>query len=178
MIHSLSIYKSNIEKKTLEDAIQFVNSTKHQFKDKSWDCLIKTSSNVTDNILNCKNLINLKRNIQFHLDEFMYSRDYYYDGYISNSWVNIYEKGFYQEFHYHLSDVERYFSGVVYLTENNSDIEFDIEHRARITPQLGDILIFDDDRFHRVLPNNNDALRISLAFNFVKKYKWKGIKNG
>jgi hypothetical protein len=168
-------YKSNIEKEVLDEAIEFVNKLQHQFQERSWDCLIRTSYNVNDNILNCRNLINLKRHIQFHLDEFMYSRDCYYDGYIKNSWINIYEKGFYQEFHHHISDIDKSFSGVLYLTENNSDIEFDIDNRKKITPQLGDILIFDDDRLHRVCPNNNDSLRISLAFNFVKKKKWEGL---
>lgn len=175
MLHSLSIYKSNIKKEALEEAIQFVNKVQHHFKEKTWDCLIRTSYNVNDNILNCRNLINLKRQIQFHLDEFMYSRDCYYDGYIKNSWINIYEKGFYQEFHHHISNIDKSFSGVLYLTENNSDIEFDLIARHKITPQFGDILIFDEDLFHRVCPNDRDSLRVSLAFNFVKKNKWEGL---
>jgi len=175
MLHSSSIYKSNIKKEMLNEAVQFVNKLQHQFQERSWDCPIRTSYNVNDNILNCRNLINLKRQIQLHLDEFMYSREFYYDGYIKKSWINIYEKGFYQEFHQHISSIDKSFSGVLYLSENNSAIEFDLVARHKIIPQFGDILIFDDDLFHRVIPNNNNDLRISLAFNFVKKNQWKGL---
>jgi hypothetical protein len=34
MLHSLSIYKSNIKKEELEEAIKFVNKVQHQFQEK------------------------------------------------------------------------------------------------------------------------------------------------
>ena len=36
----------------------------------------------------------------------------------------------------------------------------------KITPNYGDIVLFLGDTPHRVEPNQNNDLRISLAFNF------------
>ena len=85
------------------------------------------------------------------------------------------EKNFYQEFHIHQNNLQSYFSGVIYLTKNNSNIELNFSNRVTITPEYGDILIFDDFTPHRVAHNLNDEMRISLAFNFRKIEKWNGI---
>lgn len=170
-----TIYKSKIDDRIIKDAIEFVDKFNYHFQEKSWDCSIRTSGSVTSNILNCKNLIQLKVHILSHLDNYMHLNNNYYDGYIRDSWINIYEKGYYQEFHNHVDEINKHYSGVMYLSENNSDIEFGLEEHFKITPQLGDILIFNEDYFHRVLPNEQETLRVSLAFNFKKTNKWDGL---
>ena len=97
---------------------------------------------------------------------YMYQNNKFIDGYIYDSWVNIYEKDFFQEFHVHTHDCYKSLSGIVYLTENNSEIIFNIENPHNFVPKFADILIFPDDVPHRVRKNTNDNLRVSLAFNF------------
>ena len=106
----------------------------------------------------------------------MFQTKKFYDGYISNSWINIYEKNFYQEMHTHEDPINSYICGVVYLTQDNSEIHFaDPLHTGHVyhKPELGDIVIFEDNLHHRVVENNKDALRVSLAFNYVKKKAWE-----
>lgn len=177
IISQKTIYKNKVDESACKQAFEFILKHKDQFIDRTWDCDIKTSINLTNNILNVPDLRILKLNILSHLDNFMTQQNNFFDGYIDWSWVNIYEKKFYQEFHRHVDSINKKFSGIVYLTENNSKIQFDIEKAVLIEPKFCDILIFEDDLEHRVWPNEEN-LRISLAFNFVKKQVWKGIVNG
>lgn len=170
-----TIYKGILNKSTVDNSLIFAKKYQDKFQQKSWDCDLRTSLNITDNILNCRNLLELKQNVLAHIDAFMELRNTYYDGYIDGSWINVYEKNNYQEFHNHISDVVKGFSGVLYLSENNSEIEFGIESRIKFKPELGEIFIFDDTHLHRVLPNKNDNLRISLAFNFRKVNSWNRV---
>ena len=83
---------------------------------------------------------------------------------IYRSWINIIGEKGYQEFHKH---GEAFGSGVLYLTDENSNIEFcdfSANVRQQITPKKGDLLLFDGKTFHRVV--DSDKERISLAFNF------------
>ena len=69
-----------------------------------------------------------------------------------------------QEFHKHEGS---FGSGVLYLTDNNSSIEFCVfpeDHRKQIHPKKCDLLLFESETFHRVL--DSDKQRFSLAFNF------------
>lgn len=178
-IPNQNYYHGKLNESVVNEAVSFVNKTKDRYTDKSWECDIKTSFSLTDNILNCRELSSLRLNVLSELDNFMYSREVYFNGYIIDSWINIYEKNFYQEFHRHVDETRVHFSGVLYLSEKNSDIEFDVNSfsRIKITPQLGDIIIFDDNLLHRVCSNQEECLRVSLAFNFVKKRRWSGIKH-
>jgi len=169
-------YHGKINLEIIDKASEFIEKTKDTYTDKTWNCNIRTSYNTTSNILNLKELHELKLNIISKVDDFMYARNDYYDGCINGSWINIYEKNFYQEFHTHEDDLQRYFTGVIYFTKNNSNIELNISNRVTITPEYGDILIFDDFIPHRVFHNLNDEMRISLAFNYKKVEKWKGLK--
>jgi len=168
------IYKNKLDLDLCKKAFDFVFELKDKFKARSWDCDIKTSLNCTNNILNVTELHPLKLNVISHIENHMRQNKLFFDGFISQSWVNIYEKNFYQEFHTHVSDIANFFSGVIYLTEKNSKIVFDFVDGIEITPEFGDILIFEDDLPHRVVHNEQD-LRISLAFNYKKCDKWSGI---
>ena len=63
---------------------------------------------------------------------------------------------------------------MVYLTEKNSNIIFDANHVKNFIPEFSDIIIFEDDMFHRV-KSNEEGLRISLAFNYRKCVPWHGL---
>ena len=115
-------------------------------------------------------------NVLSHIDNYMHQQRNFLLGCISSSWVNIYEKNFYQELHEHEDTINQSLSGVLYLTEKNSDIEFNVSNRIKINPEFADILLFPSDTLHRVVPNKEDFLRISLAFNYAFYREWKKIE--
>ena len=90
----------------------------------------------------------------------------------------VYEKNFFQEYHTHVDPISKFISGVIYLTEKNSSIEFSFSHHFDsflFAPKFSDILLFEDSIPHRVI-NNKEDLRVSLAFNYRKCDKWTGVK--
>ena len=174
LVSQKTVYKNKLDSALCKQAFNFVFEIKDRFKEKSWNCDIKTSLNTTDNILNVSELHPLKLNILSHIENYMRQNKLFFDGFIHSSWINIYEKNFYQEFHVHTNDIDNCFSGVVYLTNENSKIQFSVNERISIIPEFGDILIFEDDLPHRV-EKNDQELRISLAFNYKKCQKWNGI---
>ena len=177
VISQKTIYKNKLDETVCQQAHDFILNHKDKFTQRTWNCDIKTSWNLTHNILNIPELRMLKLSVLSHIDNFMTQQRDFYDGFIHESWINIYEKKFYQEYHVHSNSVIKQFSGVLYLTKVNSDIAFNMKETITVTPQFADILIFEDDTEHRVLPNEED-LRISLAFNFIKKANWPGIVDG
>ena len=173
MLHAYpnaNYYKSTLNENVVKKSYDFLQTIIKDFNHKTWDCNIKTSYNITNNILNYPELHSLKMNVLGHIDNFMRLRNTLFYGYIDDSWVNVYEKDFYQEPHVHTSPVNRFISGVLYLTEVNSPIWFEPLfipfNRFNIVPDLGDILLFNDDLPHSVAKNEKDGLRVSLAFNF------------
>ena len=121
-----------------------------------------------------RKIVNKKKIICFDLDNVLCktkSNDYKKSIPIKkniNTVNTLYKKGYYQEFHRHDHKIYQYVSGVVYLTEDNSDIHFFINNTFEYTPKIGNIIIFDSHIEHRVVANKKDSLRISLAFNFRK----------
>jgi uncharacterized protein (TIGR02466 family) len=101
----------------------------------------------------------------------------------SESWVNLYEEGNFQEPHDHIDGVTLYScvyfphvpqgSGkIVFLNPNSQDLfnksELNkIDHSWIYEPQEGMFLIFKSSLVHYVLPGDNKDLRISIASNFV-----------
>lgn len=171
-----NFYHSKIDKDICKKTYEFIQQTKESYKEQSWNCKILTSLNVTNNILNCKEMHEIRLNIISHIECFMHHRNTFFEGYLYDSWINIYKKDFFQEFHTHESECEKFFSGVVYFTHENSNIEFNLIDKVSIKPEFSDIIIFDDHVPHRVCPNNIDSERISLAFNFKKSNLWKGLR--
>ncbi len=174
-ISEVNIYKGKLDQDICMQSSNFVKSYINKFTKQKWDCDLKTSHNLTSNILNIVELRQLKFNILSHIDNYMFQTGNFFDGYIYNSWINIYEKNYYQEFHDHIHEIYKSISGVVYLTEKNSNIIFDSEHTKSFVPQFSDIIIFEDDMLHRV-KSNEEELRISLAFNYRKCMPWHGVK--
>ena len=174
----MKISKGKIDKDIIDSSLKVIHSMKDSMTSKDWNCNIRTSNNLTGDILNVKGLLPLKFKIYEIIHSHMLNYDKFFDGMFKGSWVNIYEKDFYQEYHNHKDPVAKCFSGVVYLTPLASPIVFGIdeEESTKIKPEEGDVLVFEDDLLHRVLPNENDDLRISIAFNYQKLKEWDGIK--
>jgi hypothetical protein len=62
-------------------------------------------------------------------------------------------------------------AGVLYIQtpENSGGIEFRRQEEYYThTPQAGEFLLFSGNLAHRVLKNNSDDFRISVAFNFKR----------
>ena len=171
----MNIFKGQIRKEIIENSLATIHKMKDRMNEVSWNCDIRTSYNLTDNILNIQEFWPLKFSILESVHLYMLNNKKFFDGYIKKSWVNVYEKGFYQEFHNHKDEIVKYICGVVYFTPMSSPIEFGIEERVEHKPEVGDVLIFSDDTLHRVLPHKDSNLRISLAFNYQKSESWKGF---
>jgi hypothetical protein len=82
-------------------------------------------------------------------------------------WFNVNPTGAYHTWHSHGTATT---VGVLYLQtpENCGDIEFKMNKQvSAITPHAGLLLIFPSGTGHRVLANNSNENRISLAFNLI-----------
>ena len=156
-------YHSKINNDVCQEAFKFINESNKNFTEQSWNCKIRTSFNITDNILNEKELHSLKINILSHLDNYMHLN-----------------QQFFHEKHTHEDSCSKHLSGIVYLTENNSNLNLysksNPSEETPIKPEFSDIIIFEDDRPHSVSVNTNEDLRISLAFNYLLASEWKGKK--
>ena len=164
------IYKAEIKKEIYDIANKFVRFNKQVFKQQDrWSCLVKTSQQELHNILIIPEFLDLKLELLRHCDLYMRKKGHqFFDGFIDECWINVYENNFYQEFHRHIHPVLRHFSGVLYLTDENSEIQFFIEDTISLKPKKGEIIIFDSSSEHQVLPQKGNSSRVSLAFNFRK----------
>lgn len=164
VLKKVSVYKTSINFHLLEMIKVYIEQHKESFRKRKWDCNIETSNQknilfdgefkyirkALEDIINDLIINNFGKSMPFM---------------IINSWINIINKHGYQEFHYHDNNC---YSGVLYVSKENSNIEFAIfpeDTRKQITPEKGDVLLFDGSTYHRVVDSNKE--RISLAFNFV-----------
>ena len=89
-------------------------------------------------------------------------------------WYNINTGENYNEWHDHDRGEEDALCGVLYLQTppNCGAIEFKTKHKREIIyPYPGLLIVFPDDLMHRVLPNEGDGDRVSMAFNFWRMLK-------
>ena len=167
-----AVYKTEIDTHLFETIFYFINENKKDFLSRSWDCNIKTSLNLFPNILHdVAEFKYIRKNITDKIEDMLiYNTGSSQPFCIESSWVNVLNDHGYQEFHKHTNCAG---SGVLYLSDNSSDIEFSVfpeDLRTKITPEKGDLIMFNSSTFHRVLESNKE--RLSLAFNFI------GGKNG
>tara|TARA_R100001530_G_scaffold9585_1_gene9678 strand:- start:5864 stop:6379 length:516 start_codon:yes stop_codon:yes gene_type:complete len=143
----------------------FMKLNKPSFTEESWDCYAQTSLNVTRNILELSEFRYIKEHLTILFKKFYKEQPFM----ISDSWINIYNQHGFQEFHCHPAHP---WAGVMYLTNDNSEIEFinfyPKEIKMKIKPKKFDIFIFEGSTYHRVLPQKNTTERLSLTFNTVK----------
>lgn len=89
-------------------------------------------------------------------------------------WYNINSDENYNEWHDHDRGEEDAICGCLYLQTppNCGAIEFKTKHeREIIYPYPGLLIVFPDDLMHRVLPNEGEGERVSMAFNFWRMLK-------
>jgi hypothetical protein len=89
-------------------------------------------------------------------------------------WYNINTGRDYNEWHHHDRGATDEMCAVLYLQvpENAGYFEYEIKKEIfQIKPYAGLLLLFPDDLMHRVLPNEGDGERVSMAFNFWKMLK-------
>ena len=170
-LKKVSVFKTKINQHLFQTIFSFIKTNKESFTERSWDCNIKTSKNIYENILHdVEEFKYIRKAIEEQIEN-LYTQilKKSVPFCIIQSWLNILQENGYQEFHTH-SDVDSDYlhgSGVLYLTEENSAIEFAIfpqNTRKKIIPKKSDLLLFDASTFHRVLDSKKE--RISLAFNF------------
>lgn len=166
IIKKEAVYKTEINTQIFETIYSYIEDNKNNFLERSWDCNIKTSLDISSNILHgVEEFKYLRKIISGKIDDlYIYNTGTTQPFYIESSWINVLENSGYQEFHKHTN---AHGSGVLYLTDDSSAIEFAVfpeDTRIKFNPQKGDMLLFDSSTFHRVL--ESDKERISLAFNF------------
>lgn len=89
-------------------------------------------------------------------------------------WFNVNKGEDYNEWHDHDKGDTDELCACLYIQipEGAGNIEFERNKQIMtITPQAGLVVVFPDDIMHRVLPNQTQTERISMAFNFWKMLK-------
>ena len=166
IIKKVSVYITSLENMHLLETVHaYIENNKDKFTARTWDCNIKTSAAMYKNILYDVEEFNyLTMNLEKIIKNFLYKTSGKYAPFmIFNSWINILGEHGYQEPHCHGNCG----CGILYLTENNSAIEFIVfpeDLRKKIIPKKGDVILFDGGTHHRVVESKKE--RISLAFNF------------
>jgi Rps23 Pro-64 3,4-dihydroxylase Tpa1-like proline 4-hydroxylase len=104
-------------------------------------------------------------------------KDWKIDHQYTQSWINVTKKFGYQERHNHDRNVEGVpISGVYYFSTNQHDGELaifpcDMQYKQFenyvIEPEVGKLVLFRSDVFHRVGPNLTDTDRVSFSFNYL-----------
>ena len=172
-----NIYSNSIDKNVCEETIKYIEKTKDKVSLNPYRCKCLTSDSITDNILNDTELQGIHLNILAHIQNYMVLSNSYYEGFIEKSWFNIYHKEFFQEYHIHMDPLYRAICGIVYLTDSPQSVtQFYMHDTISIRPEKGKIVIFPDTVEHRVVANEKDQERITLAFNYRKCREWHGMK--
>ena len=171
ILKKISVFKSKINSHIVDTVSNYTKNNMSSFESRTWNCNISTSFNISNNILYyVPEFKYVKENIEKSVQNLLLQNFKKYIPFmIHESWINILGKNGYQEFHVHKNC---FGSGVLYLTDDNSSIEFAIfpeDTRKQIVPKKCDLLLFDSSTFHRVL--DSDKERFSLAFNFKTDIK-------
>ena len=146
-----------------------------------------TQASSNKNVLELNEFKDLKEDIMKYVYDYTHNllKYTYNDFYITRSWFTKSVKGEYANLHNHNNCL---FSGVLYIQtdENTGGIVFSdmtndrLELEASeynilnskshtIIPKAGLLIIFPSETYHKILENNFDLTRISLAFNIYPK---------
>jgi len=172
-----NIYTGFLQKEVIQDTLIYIDKIKKRITATPYKCKCYTSDNITENILNDQRLQKLHFNILAHIRDYMVFSGSYYEGFIDKSWFNIYHKDFFQEYHSHLDPINRFICGIVYFTDSpESATQFYFRNTITVKPEIGKIVLFPDEVEHRVVVNEKDTTRVSLALNYRKCVQWYGLK--
>ncbi len=147
----------------------------------SWGDNVQSSFNKEKNIFVEAKLDALKNFIESNILEFVNkTRENHglkFDHEYTQSWVNITRKFGFQERHNHERNVEGLpISGAYYFNTNKhdgdlaifpSDIQYKLFGNHVIEPEIGKLVLFRSEVFHRVSANLTDSDRISFSFNYL-----------
>jgi len=171
------IYYDYLDENVCEQTLKYIEKIKDKINGVPFKCKCLTSDSITGNILNVIELRALHFNILAHIQNYMMQSNCFFEGFIEKSWFNLYRKEFFQEYHDHLDNVHRAICGIVYLTDSPQSLtQFYMHHPINVKPEKGKIVIFPDTIEHRVVANETDQERITLAFNYRKCVQWEGIR--
>ncbi len=184
----IPLYRSKINP---IDVITYNKIINFEWEDPGYVGMSPTHKETAErHILNLDSFAGLKKNIQDHIDYYVYnvlgvSKDQTWE--ITTSWVNKSEPGNYHATHWHSNSLV---SGVVYLSTTletgaicfhkershknlwgdticidfDTNTDYNIEALA-MAPDVNEILIFPSILNHSVLENTSSVDRYSLAFN-------------
>ena len=124
--------------------------------------------------------VSIRKGTQYHINEnkfdgsenlFNELNNYmavHYKHRLIHLWLNVAEEGGYNMPHHH--GLITNMSGVLYLTDENSEIEFLCDflrgdRSFKVQPKLFDLLIFPSYLYHFVHPSTSKEKRISISFN-------------
>jgi uncharacterized protein (TIGR02466 family) len=149
---------------------------------------------LNSNVLNSEKYCELKKTIQHEVDFFVHdillvNKDIKFN--LEHSWVVKHETGDWSQGHYHVNGM---ITGVLYLNvdDNSGSIIFHKERSWenlfprsidmpfvefnslnsstwKITPKIGDIVLFPSHLYHSVTENLSDITRYCLSFNFYPR---------
>ena len=171
ILKKISVYYTSLNNMHLLETVHsYIENNKDKFTERSWNCNIKTSKTISPNILyDIEEFNHVATGLENIIKKLLYKNLKKYTPFmIHESWINILGEHGYQEPHIH-GDCGG--SGVLYLTENNSEIEFIIypeDFRKKITPKKGEVLLFDGTTYHRVVESKHERMSLAFNFNFLK----------
>ena len=143
-----------------------------------------SSVSISKSILELENFIDLKKQLMNELNNFFHNvMNYESDFKITTSWFTKSQNSQSSNYHNHNNSM---FSGILYLRtdENSGDISFEDFNNRRyklnvkeyniyncteyqIKPIDGLLILFPSEVHHKILKNNSNIVRHSLAFNII-----------
>lgn len=147
----------------------------------SWGDNVLTSFEQEKNVLVAARLLTLQAFVERSIMEFVATtrtdRQLKIVDSYTQSWINVTKKFGYQERHNHERSVEGLpISGAYYVRTGGEDGAFSVcpgDAQSKffgnyeIQPQIGKIVLFRSEVFHRVGVNMTEEDRVSIAFNYL-----------
>jgi hypothetical protein len=147
----------------------------------SWGDNVLTSFELEKNIFAAAKLHALKQFVEQNMIEFVQATreqaSWRFDENYTQSWVNITRKYGFQERHNHERNVDGLpISGVYYFNTNGldgalsvcpGDLQYKYFGNFDVEPEVGKLVLFRSEVFHRVAANLTDSDRVSFAFNYL-----------
>jgi len=190
-------YKSKIEDLDYGKIINMIDSIEYHKNDVVNDLSVPNinDASIDKKLLNKPEFKFLKDRIvnefyKFKNEYLRYENNHFK---MTTSWVSKTPKGKSSNMHNHNNCV---YSGILYLNvnENSGNISFEdmsnkrfriipVEYNhlnsteIRFSPEIGTIIFFPSEIHHKVMDNNSDIIRYSLAFNFMPEGEI-GFENG
>ena len=101
ILKKISVFKTKINAHLLQTVDTYLQNNKQNFKERTWNCNIKTSNNISKNILHeVDEFSYVRKNIEEHIEKLLknnFKKSIPFM--ITQSWINILGENGYQEFH-------------------------------------------------------------------------------